>query len=57
MRHGMLAAALLGGWVAQAAAEERFPQLTPGQMTPEQKRVAEAIMSGPRGRLSGPFNA
>ncbi|MBK1662232.1 carboxymuconolactone decarboxylase family protein [Paracraurococcus ruber] len=26
-------------------------------MTPEQRRVAEAIMSGPRGRLSGPFNA
>lgn len=56
MRHGMLAA-LLCGWAAGATAEERFPQLTLEQMTPEQKRVAEAIMRGPRGGLSGPFNA
>src|SRR5690242_13549065 len=57
MRQGMLAAAILCGWAVGAAAEERFPQLTPEQMTPEQKRVAEAIMRGPRGGLSGPFNA
>jgi 4-carboxymuconolactone decarboxylase len=57
MRHGMLAATLLCGWAAGAAAQERFPQLTLEQMTPEQKTVAEAIMSGPRGGLRGPFNA
>jgi 4-carboxymuconolactone decarboxylase len=57
MRQGILAAAILCGWAVGAAAEERFPQLTPEQMTPEQKRVAEAIMRGPRGSLSGPFNA
>jgi 4-carboxymuconolactone decarboxylase len=53
----MLAATLLCGWAAGAAAQERFPQLTLEQMTPEQKTVAEAIMSGPRGGLRGPFNA
>ncbi|WP_200306640.1 carboxymuconolactone decarboxylase family protein [Paracraurococcus ruber] len=57
MRQGCLAMALLGLMATGAIAEERFPQLTPEQMTPEQRRVAEAIMSGPRGRLSGPFNA
>ena len=57
MRQGILAAAILCGWAVGAAAEERFPQLTPEQMTPEQKRVAEAIMRSPRGGLSGPFNA
>src|SRR3954451_873573 len=57
MRQGMLATASLCGWAVGAAAEERFPQFTPEQMTPEQKRVAEAIMSGPRGGLRGPFNA
>jgi 4-carboxymuconolactone decarboxylase len=36
----------------------RFPRLDSGQMAPEQKRVAEAIQSGPRGKgLRGPFNA
>lgn len=39
-------------------AEGRFPTLTPETMTPEQKKVAEAIQSGPRGSgLRGPFNA
>ncbi len=39
-------------------AESRFPELTPQTMTPEQRRVAEAIQSGPRGAgLRGPFNA
>jgi 4-carboxymuconolactone decarboxylase len=42
---------------AAAQAAERFPQLQLESMTPEQRKVAEAIMSGPRGRLSGPFNA
>ncbi len=40
-----------------ARGEERFPPLTPDQMTPAQKGVAEAIAAGPRKSLSGPFNA
>jgi 4-carboxymuconolactone decarboxylase len=36
----------------------RFPTLTPETMTPEQKKVADAIQAGPRGGgLRGPFNA
>src|SRR5690242_4798625 len=36
----------------------RFPELTPETMTEEQKKVADAIQSGPRGSgLRGPFNA
>jgi 4-carboxymuconolactone decarboxylase len=39
-------------------AEGRFKELTPEAMTPDQRRVAEAIQSGPRGAgLRGPFNA
>ncbi len=39
-------------------AETRFPELTPETMTPEQRRVADSIQSGPRGAgLRGPFNA
>ena len=38
--------------------DRRFPSLTAETMTPEQKRVADAIQSGPRGAgLRGPFNA
>jgi 4-carboxymuconolactone decarboxylase len=38
--------------------EPRFRELTLETMTPEQRRVAEAIQSGPRGAgLRGPFNA
>ena len=37
--------------------EQRFTTLTPETMTPEQRAVAEAIQSGPRGAgLRGPFN-
>lgn len=35
----------------------RFPPLDPAAMTPEQKIVADAITSGPRGGLRGPFQA
>ena len=35
----------------------RIPLFTPENMTPEQKRVYEAIVSGPRGRLQGPLRA
>ena len=37
--------------------EPRFKTLTPDTMTPEQRRVAEAIVKGPRGGMRGPFNA
>ena len=38
--------------------EPRFSTLTPETMTTDQKRVADAIQSGPRGAgLRGPFNA
>lgn len=37
--------------------EPRFAPLIPQAMTPEQRRVADAIASGPRGGLRGPFNA
>jgi 4-carboxymuconolactone decarboxylase len=38
--------------------EVRFPELSPETMTEEQRRVADAIQSGPRGGgLRGPFNA
>ena len=40
-----------------ANAAERFPILTPEQMTPAQKTVAEALMAGPRKSMGGPFNA
>src|SRR5881409_317836 len=41
-----------------AMSEPRFTTLTPETMTPDQKRVADAIQSGPRGAgLRGPFNA
>lgn len=35
----------------------RFPPLADDEMTPEQRAVAEAIRSGPRGGLRGPFQA
>lgn len=39
-------------------AEPRLKELAPDSMTPEQRRVAESIQSGPRGSgLRGPFNA
>ena len=57
MKHavGLAAAAFLTVTAVQAG--DRFPELKPEQMSPEQKKVAEAIMSGPRKSLSGPFNA
>jgi 4-carboxymuconolactone decarboxylase len=50
----MLTALLMTGPLMHA--EERFQELTPDKMTSEQKKVAEAIMSGPRKGLRGPFN-
>jgi 4-carboxymuconolactone decarboxylase len=42
---------------AAAPAAERFTPLDPDKMTPEQKKVADDILSGPRKSLSGPFSA
>jgi 4-carboxymuconolactone decarboxylase len=35
----------------------RLPPLPPEAMTPEQKRIVDGIVSGPRGGLRGPFPA
>jgi 4-carboxymuconolactone decarboxylase len=40
------------------ANEGRLPPIPPEQLTPEQKKVLDAIQSGPRGAgVRGPFNA
>lgn len=36
---------------------QRFPKLTPEQMTPAQREVAAEISAGPRGEVRGPFLA
>src|SRR5258707_1303036 len=56
---GPVFAAAMGLGLAAAGASggaERFPTLTPDQMTPAQRKVAEAITAGPRKGLGGPFN-
>ncbi len=40
-----------------ANAADRFPPLTPDQMSSAQKALADKITSGPRKSLGGPFNA
>ena len=66
MKRILLVAALL--WVnASAQAQERFPILPPEQLTPEQTRLVQALLAGPRGGgatgpeamkglIRGPFN-
>ena len=51
------AVCLLFAGSAVALTGERFPEIPLDKMTPQQRAVADAIMSGPRGRMSGPFNA
>jgi len=41
---------------AVALTGERMPELSLDKMTAAQRSVAEAIMSGPRGGMRGPFN-
>lgn len=36
---------------------QRFPKLTPDEMTPAQREVAAEITAGPRGEVRGPFIA
>jgi hypothetical protein len=47
----------IAAWLLASSiqARERFPELTPNGMTPEQK-VVEAIVTRPRKGLRGPFN-
>ncbi len=53
-----IAAFLMGITMATgASAQDRFPELKPQEMTPAQAAVADAIRSGPRGSIRGPFNA
>jgi 4-carboxymuconolactone decarboxylase len=42
---------------ALALTGERMAEIPLDKMTPAQRAVADAIMSGPRQRMSGPFNA
>jgi 4-carboxymuconolactone decarboxylase len=42
---------------AFALTGERFAEIPLDKMTADQRTIAEAIMHGPRGRMSGPFNA
>ena len=53
----VIAGAAMAAVAGAAHGAERFAPLKPESMTPEQKRVAEAIQSGPRKGLRGPFNA
>ena len=39
------------------AQAQRFPKLTPDQLTPAQREVAAEITAGPRGEVRGPFIA
>lgn len=50
-------AALFVASAGAAPAAERFPPLTLETMTPAQREVADAIVSGPRKSMGGPFNA
>jgi 4-carboxymuconolactone decarboxylase len=51
------ALSLLLAGSAVALTSERFAEIPLDKMTPAQRSVAEAIMSGPRQKMSGPFNA
>jgi 4-carboxymuconolactone decarboxylase len=51
------AVGLLFAGSAFALTGERMAEIPLDKMTQGQRSIAEAIMSGPRGRMSGPFNA
>jgi 4-carboxymuconolactone decarboxylase len=60
MRKLLLAVTAVLLCIAPGAAQmntQRFEPLTPETMTPEQKQVADNILSGPRKGMRGPFNA
>ena len=52
----LAAVGLLMTGSAFALTGERMPEMTLDQMTPAQRSIAEAIINGPRHRMSGPFN-
>lgn len=56
-RRAAAAAMGLGLAAGAAHAADRFPTLSPEQMTPAQRAVADKITSGPRKSMGGPFNA
>ena len=51
------AACLLFAGSAVALTDERMPEIPLDKMTTAQRSIADAIMTGPRKRMSGPFNA
>jgi len=55
LRAGAISVLLVGSALAVGA--DRFPEILLEKMTPAQRTVADAIMSGPRKGMSGPFNA
>lgn len=55
LRAGALCLLFAGS--ALALTGERFPEIPLDKMTPAQRTIADAIMSGPRKGMSGPFNA
>jgi 4-carboxymuconolactone decarboxylase len=55
LRASLITLALAGSALALTA--ERFAPIPLDKMSPAQRKVAEDIMSGPRGGLRGPFNA
>ena len=40
-----------------ASAQQRYPELNPAQLTPQQKTMYDALIAGPRHSIEGPFNA
>lgn len=57
MRKLLLAMGLGAVLATNATAQTRFPDMSPGAMSPEQKSMYDAIMAGPRHSMEGPFNA
>ncbi|SRR5712692_3883961 len=70
MRLVLAFALALAAHVSTAQAADRFPMLSPGELTPEQAKLAQALLAGPRGGggdagpeavaamlKRGPFNA
>ena len=51
------AVSLLFAGSALALSGERMPEIPLDKMSAAQRAIADAIMSGPRQRMSGPFNA
>jgi 4-carboxymuconolactone decarboxylase len=51
------AACVLFAGSAVALTGERMPEIPLDKMTTAQRSIADAIMTGPRKRMSGPFNA